>query len=299
MSPEMYATAAQWGGSISSATFFSAAGKTLQGVFLFGPELFSEMGTMGNTGLVLLFFLPLLPLANRIPPVVKVLCFSCALLFSALIMRFACIRFFYPGIMFLLIIAAYVLMCLLKQLPRPFKPFLFCAAVICIVVNAGMGMYQVNMRTMTYGADFLHDSDDRYLRRHMIGNKEALLDSYPVNCYINENTRPDARILIIGDVQHLYIKRRHLYTYLSATTPYDPLKNCSGDCRDTRQALKEKGITHILFSPFELKRLQEIGAIAWKKEDNPHMENFFKSPCVRRIYASKRPAIEVILFELM
>ena len=152
---------------------------------------------------------------------------------------------------------------------------------------------------MTYGADFLHDSDDRYLRMHMIGDKEALLDSYQVNCYINETLKPDARILVIGDVQHLYIKRHHLYTYLSATTPYDPLKNRSGDCRDASRALKEKGITHILFSPFELKRLQEIGAIAWKKEDNSCMENFFKSPCVRRIYDSKRQEVEVMLFELL
>jgi hypothetical protein len=299
MSPEMYAVINRFAYAVSIKNVLAVAAANLQAVFLFTPRFFSLCGPMGNAGLALLFFVPLLPAVSRISPVIKALCSSAVIMFVLWTPASGVLRFYYPGIALLLIIASYVVVSMTSQLPGLFKPFVGGAAALCIILNGGMGVYQANMRTMTYGIDFLHDSDDAYLRRHMIENPEALLDSYSANCYINDNLGPDACVLIIGDVQHLYIKRRHRYTYLSATTPYGPFKNFSGAYNAIHHALKKEGITHILYNPFELMRLQDMGAIAWKKDDTPLIEDFLKSPFVRRIYFSKRQAVEGSLYELL
>lgn len=298
MSGEMYGVIKQFASAFNLESLLVAAAYRLQAVFHFAPRFFQTTGPLGNVGLALLFFFPLLPALRRTPYVIKTLCWGAAVLFLSWAMFSNNIRFFYPGIAVLLLLAAYAAAAATEQFPLVLKPFFVLAAAVCVLLNCGMGMYQVNMRTKTYGTDFLHDSDERYLRRHMISNRQALLDSYPANCYINENSRADARILIIGDAQHLYLRRRHLYTYLSATTPYEPFRKCIGDCRQTWRELKRRGITHIQYNPFELRRLQGMGCIAWKREDNYLFELFFKSPYVRRVYYSRRQVIEVMVFEL-
>jgi len=209
------------------------------------------------------------------------------------------LRFFYPGIALLLIVSAYAIAAVNEQFPQFLKPFFIAAAAVCVLLNCGMGFYQANMRTMTYGTEFLHETDDAYLRRHMEMNQEALLDSYPANCYINKNIEANARVLIIGDVQHLYIKHRHRYTYLSATTPYEPFKKFTGNYHSVSDALKQNGITHILYNPLEFLRLQSMGVVAWKREDIPLIDGFLKSPYVRELYVNKGQGVDVRVYKLI
>jgi hypothetical protein len=208
-------------------------------------------------------------------------------MFILWIATYGAFRYYYPGIAFLLIIASYVIVRTLDELPVPFRPFVVGATGACLILNMGMGFYQANMRTRTYGTNFLHESDDKYLCRHMLDNPEALLTSYQVDSYINQHLSPATCVLIIGDVQHLYIHRKHRYTYLSATTPYGPFKKFAGANNAISLELKRKGITHILYNPHELLRLQRIHAIAWDEGDTALIEAFLQSAYVRHIYSHK------------
>lgn len=295
---EIYAVATQWGGSVSVDTILTTAFRKLQGLFLFSPPFFVACGPLGNAGLVFLFFFPLLLFIRKTSPIINALIYCAVFMFVLWAATFGAVRYYYPGIAFLLIISSYVIVRTVAELPGPFRPFVAGAAAVCLILNAGMGFYQANMRTRTYGVNFLHESDDKYLRRHMLDNPEALLDSYPVNCYINKHLAPDTCVLMIGDVQHLYIHRKHRYTYLSATTPYGPFKKFAGAHDSISRELKSRGITHILYNPHELLRLQRIRAIAWDEVDTVLIEDFLKSPFVRRIYSHKRSKIEVSLYEL-
>jgi hypothetical protein len=299
MSPAMYETSKRLAYHISVENIFSAAATNIQAIFLWAPHFFQDRGTVGNAGLIPLFFVPLLLLVRPKSPFIKALCCISVLLFFLWTGFCGIIRFFYPGIAFLLIIASYVFVSMVSRLPRPFKPFVCGAAALCVMLNAGMGFYQANMRTRTYGMNFLKQSDETFLLRHMIDNPEALLDCYPANCFINEDLEPNACVLIIGDVQHLYIHRRHRYAYQSATTPYAPFKRFSGNHQALARELKKSGITHILYNPVGLLRLQDLGVVAWKLDDTPLMEAFLKSSFVRRVYFNKRQAIEISLYELL
>ena len=170
---------------------------------------------------------------------------------------------------------------------------------LSLFVNMCMGFYHVNMHTQTYGFNFLNQTNSTYLLRHMIADKSALLDSYPVYEYINGTTDPTAVVLIIGDAQHLYIKRRHRYAYIAAASPYEVFREKAGLNGEIAQHLRSQGITHIVYNPHELARLQEIGAVAYKKENTVFIEKFLQSPFVREIFAHRRPYCTVYLYQLL
>lgn len=307
INPEIYAVAARWGGSVSADTILTAAFQKFQGLFLFSPPFSVTYGLLGNTGLVFLFFLPLLLFMRRTSAIIKALVCCAGFMFILWIATYGAIRYYYPGIAFLLIITSYVIVRTVTELPMPFRPFVVGATAACLILNMGMGFYQANMRTRTYGINFLHESDDTYLCRHMLDNPEALLTSYQVNSYINQHLSPETCVLIIGDVQHLYIHRKHRYTYLSATTPYGPFKKFAGANDAISLELKRRGITHILYNPHELLRLQRLHAIAWNEGDTVLIEAFLKSAYVRQLYSHKRSGregdhftqIKVDLYELI
>lgn len=162
-----------------------------------------------------------------------------------------------------------------------------------------IGFHTVNMRTMQYGMNGIHDTDELYLGRHRIDNPGALFDGLPAYQYINHHTLPTAKILIIGDVQHLYIKRRHSYTYLSATTPYQVFKDGAGNHEKIFQSLKAEGCTHIYYNSVELERLQDVGVVGYPKEDNRYIKDFLESKFVNHVYSYRRSQIEGVVYELL
>ncbi len=106
-------------------------------------------------------------------------------------------------------------------------------------------------------------------------------------------------MLIIGDVQHLYINRRHRYADQSATTPYEPFKTFSGNYHAVSDALKQNGTTHIVYNPEELRRLQRMGIVAWKREDIPLIEGFLTSPYGQELYVNKGQGMDVKVYKLI
>jgi hypothetical protein len=264
------------------------------------PEVFATYGLQWNIGPIILLFTPLLLVVKGIPRVVKKIIIIAVLLFVLWNMTFIIARFLYPAIVFSLILAAYAVTMLLRKSILSLKIVLTGAVAGYVFVYIVIGMYQINTRTMTQGFNFLKESDDRHLRRHMMDDTHAVLDSYPVYAYINENLSPNALVLIIGDAQHLYIQRRHRYAYLSASTPYDIFKTEAGlHDANISAKFKAEGITHILYNPVEMVRLQQARALPYSEDNNRFIESFLAGKYVKRIYTYRRPQLSVGLYELL
>ena len=264
------------------------------------PEVFAVYKLQWNIGPLILLFTPLLIVLKGIPLVVKKILIIAGLLFLLWNMTFIIARFLYPAIVLFLIPAAYAVTMIIRKSLLSVKIVTVCAVAAYVFAYIVIGMYQVNIRTRTQGFDFLNDSDDMHLRRHMIGDESALLDSYPVYAYINENLAPNALVLIIGDAQHLYIQRRHRYAYLSASTPFDIFTTEAGaNDEKISEKFKAEGITHILYNPVEMVRLQRAGAMPYREENNKFIESFLVGGFVKKIYTYSRLQLSVGLYELL
>lgn len=297
MSSEVYANITQMALSTDAGRFFSGLWEHPKRLFFCRPDSF-EPGLQRNMGPLILLFLPLLALAKGVRPVAKKMLAAAAAMFVVWSLTFAIARFFYPAAFILLIVSAYGAALVFRQTNAAFRLFIGPAVALYLVMGMGMGLYQVNMRTQTYGFHFLDDSDHAYLMRHLFGDITAVLDSYPAYVYINEHLGPGARVLIVADAQHLYLHRRHVYSYLSATTPFAIFKERAGDPEAIAADLKDRGITHILYNPIELSRLQEAGALAYRQEDNAYIEEFLKTNFVQLRYTDPRVNYPVYVYEL-
>lgn len=262
-------------------------------------ETFERRGFEWNIAPLVFLFAPLLMFIKNAPPVIKKLVAAAAILFLLWNGTFHISRFLYPAIVLGLLAASYAAAMAVKQSFRPVKVFLWALIVFYLFMMIGIGFQTVNIRTMQYGMDGINDTDAVYLGRHRIDNPGALFDGLPANQYINHHTLPSAKILIIGDVQHLYIQRRHRYTYLSATTPYQIFKDKAGEHDKISRLLKEVGYTHIYYNSFEMKRLQGVGVVGYPKEDNRYIEDFLQSKYATPVFRYRRSHIEGVVYELL
>lgn len=267
-------------------------------LFLAAGEPIQPLCSEWHIGPLLVIVMPLVLFLGNRSSRVFLLCAATVLQFFAWHCTFHVARFLYPCIVLALLAAAYILHkishCMSKTLACIFLGF------IGLLISMGIlaGMYQVNLATKTFGLDFLYETDDAFLRRHMIDNPAALLESLPVYEYVNKHTDPDAQVLIIGDAQHLYIKRRHRYAYLAATTPYDVMREYAPEYDRIAHELKREGITHIIFAPHELQRLQRCGAVGFEERNTEHINGFLTSPWVHLVYEHRRPMLSVYLYKL-
>jgi len=295
MNSEMYASIVAMGEHTTHLI------KSFEGMKILGNTLVSKCEIISggtNIGPFILIYAPLLLLMKKINPSIKKLCIAAFIIFIIWNITFLQVRYLHAGVVLALIISGYALSRVVHDSPYHFRIFIIPCAAFFILFCLSMGFYMVNLRTKTYGADFLNDTDEKYLLKHMLEDQSAVLYSYPTYQYINQNLSPNAIVLIIGDSQHLYIQRKHRYTYLSAITPYDILKNKAGKQKDIAKSLKEEGITHIVYNPSEMSRMQKCGAIYYKEEDNKYIEDFLKSSRVKSLYTYKRGAVSVYLFAL-
>jgi len=263
------------------------------------PETFDKHTLQWNMGPLLLLFIPMLAVIKNISPVIKKLLFLSLAFFLIWNATFIIPRFLYPAVLFGIIAAAYAAALTIKHCAAPIKIFIAGICCLYLFIMFNISFYTTSMHTRQYGKDGVSLSDETYLGKHYIDNPHALFDGLPATQYINSSTLPTAKILIIGDVQHLYIKRRHVYTYLSATTPYQIFKNRFSDPKQIYLSLKAEGFTHIYYNPVELKRLQGIDVVAYAQEDNQYIEHFLQSNFVTCVYSHKRTTMESFVYKLL
>ncbi len=258
----------------------------------------SDLSIGSHLGPLPFLFIPLMPFIKKITPAVTKMLTASAVMLLIWSITFTQTRFMYPALVLMIIPSAYAFCRIVKLSSSPGK-FLTCpVTVILLFWFLSAGWYIVNLRTHTYGMDFFDETDERYLFRHMVDNPIALNYSHPIYFYINKNTDIHSRVLIIGDAQHLYLDRRHLYTYLSATTPFDIFKQAGNNHLKIYRWLQDRGITHIVYNPAEMSRLQQCGAIHFSEEDTVYIENFLQSDYVSPVTSSKYLSITVTLYAL-
>lgn len=269
-------------------------------IFMAKPELVSaNYGAAAYLGPSVILFLPVLVLVRDIDQVIKKLCIYAAVLFVLWCLAFPLTRFLYPAISALLIVLSYALVRFAGHASKANKAAVAACAGLSMVFGICLGFFLVDKWTDTYGFEHAAVTDAQYLDRRMHEGGSVMLHAVPVYEYINENTPTDSRVLIIGDAQHLYINRRHQYSYLSANEPIGIFSKMVGDNRAVHDYLVSQGITYIVYSPSEMYRLQDSGHISFAKKDDRYIVEFLKSGFVRQIKSSLVPGRPVNLFEVV
>lgn len=268
-------------------------------LFMAGPAYaVVKYGAASMLGPALIMFAPLLLIVKGVDPVVKKLCLFAAMLFVIWSLAFPLTRFLYPAIAVMIVAASYALARVFRSAPGATRAFVVLAVSVCLTFDLCLGFFQVDKWTGAYGLDRIEESDYDYIVRRAEEGGTVMLQGVPVYEWINENAPKDARVLIIGDAQHLYIDRRHLYAYLSAKSPYDFFGVMRGDNAAIAGRLKSEGVTHIVYNPGELKRLRKAGYAVFAEADDAHVEDFLKSGYVRPASASRLHGRPVFGFEI-
>ncbi|MBI5696096.1 MAG: glycosyltransferase family 39 protein [Nitrospirae bacterium] len=266
-------------------------------LFMAGPaEATLRYHAASYLGPLALALTPPLLMVRDISPAVKRLCLVSLALFILWDAAFPLTRYLYPAVAMLLIIAAYATSRLGGILGRYEMTALTTGAVFILAVQLSLGFFLVNDWTASSGLAGVSETDDAYLLRRSVPKGNVVLTSFPAYKYINENSDRDARVLVIGDAQHLYIDRRHMYTYLSARAPYDIFREKAGDQEAVYAWLKSEGVTHIVYNPAEMARLQKLGYIAYPAKDNRYIRDFLSGGRVTRLLAYGSAKAPVFVF---
>jgi len=256
-------------------------------------------GYASYLGILLPMSMPLLLLVRRIPRTVKLLCLLSAMLFLMWNFAFPVTRFIFPAVAVMSLASAFAVSRLLKESSRTYAFVMGGVLIMGLAVNIWLGFSAVDYWSKSPGLEHMYESDKDYLMRRMADKGDVVLTSYPVYEYINENIPADARVLIIGDAQHLYIKRRHAYTYLSATEPFDAFLKDDGDPDMIADTLLAEGYTYIAYNPSEMARLQKSGHISFPKSMDKRIDGFLKSRRVSLIGSGGVGNIRAYLFKIV
>jgi hypothetical protein len=170
------------------------------------------------------------------------------------------------------------------------------ALSLVFLLNLGLGARMTSLWTGTTGLEGVDESDGEFLRRRGTSGG-VVLDAIPLFLETDRLLPSGAVVLLVGEAQHLYLPRRHRYTYLSASTPYDIFRRPTDDGTAAR-ALAADGVTHLVYSPRELRRLQAAGAVSFPAEANGRLETFLSGPQVRLLARSGTPDWPVLLYRL-
>lgn len=297
MSGEMYAVIQSMSGKPALADGFHRFISNGWGLFLNSPkEINIKYGASAYLSPLPLVFFPLFFLIKERNERYNALAVIFLIMFVCWNFTFPLTRFLYPAIAVLVLLTAFAFAVLYKTASKAMKYILGTTLAFYILFGVLLGFYQADLWAGDFGFSHLNENAEEYMARQLASDKGFMLSSYPVEKYINENAEPDARVLIIGDAQHLFIKRRHEYSYLSASDP------CTALCRDEKTAtayLKAEGINYIIYNPRELRRLQRSQAVSFKENGDRSLENFLNGTSVKLIYASNGRFGPVLLYKVL
>lgn len=231
------------------------------------------LGEEGDIGVTILFFLPFLLLIKNPPGAIK--CFSLYSFFYFLVWAFfthRISRFLIPTLPLLAIIASYGIFYFLK-IKRYIGYSLIALLIIGLAFNSSRLLYQF---ALIHPLPFISgkDSEKEYLQK--------IFYLYPAIDFINTSLPQDSKILFIAEARTFYCERPFL-----VNTPLDKnimveIANRSKGPQDILKALREMGLTHVLYNFTEAKRIsQSYRSFNWesaKAESNyiKFMEEYLK-----------------------
>ncbi len=147
-------------------------------------------------------------------------------------------------------------------------------AVICMAFEL-MGPMQVVNGTETKEA-FLARSHPLYQ-----------YPTYPVMSFINQNTAPDSKILLVGEARGYYCQRDYIANTAFDISTFQKYFKKAKNAGELAQQLRQDGITHILLNEGELARLQQQYKIFdFQDRDMKILKEFWRNYC-RPVFYSK------------
>ena len=250
-------------------------------------------------GPFIVLLIPPLLLTGTIPPAVKRLLLLAGGFYFLWAATLPEMRYLFPAVTFLSIPLALSAKRLVSGTPAWIGAAVGAVVAFFFLFNLAFGFRQVDKWTSAEGFDHFRESDGEHLARRARERGGAILAAFPVQDLANRTLPEDANVLLVGDAQHLYIRRKHQYSYISATTPLRAFERGASGNGEIAALLRHQGVTHIIFNPRELLRLQQNGIIAFPAEHNRTIEAFVRSPAVRLLGSTNINQWPVYLFELV
>jgi len=124
------------------------------------------------------------------------------------------------------------------------------------------------------------------------------LGSFPVLHALNQSLPADARVLFVGETASLYLLRPSLAPSFLSPNPLVHLIQEGLPFPAIALRLREAGLTHVLYRPDELDRLERsYGVNRLSPQDRARLDQFFSAGVCRQIKAQEQP--RVIVCELV
>ncbi len=232
----------------------------------------------GSLGPLFLLSLPLILFTKGLNRVIKYLAIYCGIYFLFWTFSQQYLRSLLPCLVFLSIIAAYLLLRLAS-----FRKHLFwlISLLLIVVFTSNLYHFVIGEASVFYPWPVALGLERRehYLARN--------LPYYEVIDYANHHLSSQAKILFIGQTRGYYCKRKFIANTVFNDTVIIDLIRDSGNIEKLLENLKELGITHILYDPLEARRLtQQYSYFNWRDERETEIyedfrQNYLKQICTK------------------
>ena len=125
--------------------------------------------------------------------------------------------------------------------------------------------------------------------RHLYPNP-----SFKVIDYINKHVKRDARVLFMGETRGYYCQRRHVTNSVFDVPLIVKWTRKVNSDEGLYNLIRREGITHILFNPAEVKRLESFKMYDWDKKEFSVFISFWNK-YLKRIFNYNN----VVLYEIL
>ena len=222
-------------------------------------------------------FVPYLILMRKWSPIVK----YCLLFTIGYIilwfLSFQIARFLVPAICVAAILGAFTLEELMQSGKRCLRYLVVLFVGIVLTANISIFLNRSRIIFDAFPVVFGAVSKSDYLKKHlsvfsnnrfmdfgMMYNELNVPDEYEgdvfsVMEYANSKLQPTDKILFLGETIHCYLKKRYIANSAFNSNLLVSLLQKQFSNKEILNQLRISGITHILFNPYELKRLNDQG----------------------------------------
>ncbi len=247
-------------------------------VFKIPFSMLTKPYTFGNpAGPAFLFVWPFLFLIKKRPTVTLLLIVYCITTYLLWACSFRQIRFFIAPLGAFAILSGFVFETLRQAPGRSLRVFASFCAGIFIIANTCTFMLQSRITTDPLPVVFGAVSKEAYLKKHLSvfaqsrfyefhdlydnpGDPTELTGAlYSVIEFANTHLNTTNKVLFFGETMHAYLTVPYLCNSAFNRNPLIELMKNNLPVSQAAARLKTQGFTHIIFNPYELKRLRAQG----------------------------------------
>ncbi len=248
-----------------------------------------EAGSFGSglIGPLFLIFAPFLLFFKKFNKIIRYLIIYSLLYFIFWAFSQQYIRSLIPGLPFLSLIVAYLIVDFLSSPGK--RNISWIASFIIIIALAFNLIYVIKIHAFfsPLKVVFGLESREEYINRDF--------PPYSVMNYINQNLSPSSKVLFIGETRTYYCERPFVANTAFDTTIIVEWVQSTKDIQDLLDRFKEEGVTHILYNKREGERLEhQFSYFDWKEKEDIKKYRYFMNNYLKLIYAKN----EVYLYEI-